>query len=204
MRLSPARFLLFAAASALSGHASAALETYRFDPVHSQVWFSVEHQHFSKPLGRLRIREGWFAFDEKDWGASRVDVVIDLSSVDMGDAKWSDTVRSGQFLDSARWPDAHFVGSTIERTNANTGVIHGELEFRGQRKPVDVEFTLNRVATDPYIFKRKAGFSARAHLSRAAFGMQRYAEVVGDTIDLRFEIEGIRDGDAEKNASKEP
>lgn len=182
----------------LSGatHARASADTYRFDPVHTQVWFSVEHQKFSHPLGRLRVKEGWFRFDPKNWSASHVDVVIDLASVDMGDVKWSDTVKSGQFLDAQRWPTARFVSAHIEQTDASHGVIHGTLSFHGVAKPVDVAFTLNRIANDPYAFKQKAGFSATAALDRFAFGMTRFKEVVGAQVDLRFEIEGIMDADA--------
>jgi polyisoprenoid-binding protein YceI len=183
-------------AIALPVCAAAAPETYRFDPVHTQVWFSGDHEKFSHPLGRLRLKEGWFQFDAKDWGASRVDVVIDLGSADMGDAKWSETVKSGQWLDTARWPTARFSSRSVEQKDAMHGVIHGELAFRGESKPIDVAFTLNRIGNDPYAFKQKAGFSASATLRRFDFGMTRFKDVVGDEIDLRFEIEGIRDGDA--------
>ncbi len=186
------------ACAILCGAASAhaAPETWRFDPVHSQIWFSADHEHFSRPLGRLRIKDGWFQFDDKDWSASHVDVVIDLTSADMGDAKWSATVKSGQLLDTERWASAHFVSRSVEQKDAKDGVIHGDLTFHGETKPVDVAFTLNRIGTDPYIFRQKAGFSATATLHRSEFGMQRYADVVGEDIQLRFEIEGIRDRDA--------
>jgi len=181
--------------------AIAAPETYRFDPVHTQVWFGSDHQGFSHPLGRLRVAGGWFRFDDENWSDSRVDVAIDLDSADMGDAKWTGMVKSGAFLDTARWPSARYVSRSVEKLGERSGVIHGELQFRGRRAPVDVTFHLNRIATDPYLFKRKAGFSASASISRSAFGMKRYADVVGDTVDLRFEIEGIRDGDAAKTTT---
>lgn len=199
MRL-PIAIVVFAAVPSL---ATAAPETYRFDPVHSQVWFSAAHQGFSHPLGRLRIADGWFAFDEADWSASRVDVTIDLASADLGDAKWNETVKSGPFLDAARRPTARYTSRAVEKTSANGGTIHGDLQFRGETKPVDVAFTLNRVGNDPYLFKRKAGFSASATLRRSAFGMTRYAEVVGEDVTLRFEIEGIRDRDAGKSTAEE-
>ncbi|MEO5558679.1 MAG: YceI family protein, partial [Dokdonella sp.] len=154
------------------------------------------HQKFSHPLGRLRIKQGWFQFDAEDWRVSRVDVVIDMSSVDMGDAKWSATVTSGPWLDAARWPTAHFSSRSVQQKDATHGVIHGELAFHGETKPVDVAFTLNRIANDPYAFKQKAGFSASATLHRFEFGMTRFKDVVGDDIELRFEIEGIRDDNA--------
>lgn len=194
---------LIAAACALPSLVAAAPETWRFDPVHTQIWFSGDHQKFSHPLGRLRIKDGWFQFDAKDWNTGRVDVVIDLAAADMGDTKWSDTVKSGQFLDAARWPTAHFVSRSIEQNDATHGVIHGELTFRGESKPIDVAFTLNRIGNDPYAFKQKVGFSATATLHRFEFGMTRYKDVVGDDVELRLEIEGIRDSTAATPKSQE-
>lgn len=176
--------------------AAAAPETWRFDPVHSQVWLRVDHQHFSHPQGRLRIKDGWFAFDEKNWGASRVDVSIDLTSLDLGDTKWNDAVKSSQFLDTARWPDARFASDRVEQIDARHGVIHGELTLHGATRPVDVAFTLNRIGNDAYAFTRKAGFSATATVHRFDFGMTRYKDVVGNDIELHMEIEGLRDHNA--------
>lgn len=177
--------------------ASAAPQTYRFDPVHSQIVFSVEHQKFSNALGRLHVKEGWFQFDEDDWSASRVDVVVDLASVDLGDAKWNDAARANALLDTQRWPTARYTSRSVQRIDATHGVIHGDLAFRGESKPLDVAFTLNRIANDPYAFKRKAGFSATATLARQDFGMTRYADVVGAKVSLRIEVEGLRDDGAQ-------
>lgn len=192
------------AAVAASPCARAAAETYRFDPVHTQVWFSVAHQGFSHPLGRLRIKDGWFAFDEADWSASRVDVVIDLASVDLGDAKWNEAARAGSLLDVERWPVARYVSQRVEKTSGDGGTIHGELHFRGEVRPVDIAFRLNRLGNDPYAFNRKAGFSASATFQRSAFGMTRYAGVVGEDVSLRLEIEGIRGRDTADPKHKEP
>jgi polyisoprenoid-binding protein YceI len=184
-----------------TAHADA--DVYRFDPVHSQVWFTADHQHFSRPQGRLRIKDGWFRFDPKDWTSAQVDVVIDLASIDLGDPKWNAMVASGQFLDAKRWPIARYVSTTIEPRDATHARVHGELDFRGVKKPLDLDVTLNRVGTDPYAFKQKAGFSATATLDRFAFGMDRYKDVVAAAIELRFEIEGVRDRNA-ANKSGDP
>ena len=182
-------------------HADA--DVYRFDPVHSQVWFTADHQHFSRPQGRLRIKDGWFRFDPEDWTSAQVDVVIDLASIDLGDPKWNAMVASGQFLDAKRWPIARYVSTTIEPRDATHARVHGELDFHGVKKPLDLDVTLNRVGTDPYAFKQKAGFSATATLDRFAFGMDRYKDVVAAAIELRFEIEGVRDRNA-ANKSGDP
>lgn len=171
--------------------ATAELRTWRFDPVHTQIWFSVDHEGFSHPIGRLRVKQGWFQFDPDDWSANRVDVVIDLVGADMGDAKWNAAVKGRSFLDVARWPSARYISQGVEKKSATSGVIHGTLYFHGEQKPLDVNFTLNKIGSDPYAFNRKAGFSAAATLERSVFGMTRYKDVVGNTVKLRMEIEAL-------------
>jgi polyisoprenoid-binding protein YceI len=197
---------LWALAPVLAFATSAALaapQTYRFDPVHTQVWFSTDHQGFSHPQGRLRIKDGWFRFDPANWSAGQVDVVIDLASADLGDAKWNDTAKSGAFLDAGGVATARYVSRSVEQKDATHGVIHGDLTLRGTTRPVDVAFTLNRIGNDPYAFRQKAGFSASATLHRSEFGMTRYKDVVGEDISLRFEIEGLRDRGAERQRPEE-
>jgi len=176
---------------------------YRFDPPHTQILFSADHQKFSQPVGRLKVKDGWFQFDDKDFSTAKVDVEIDMKSADIGDDKWSETIRGGQLLDAEKYPTARYISKSVEKKGDKAGVIHGDLTLHGTTKPVDVEFTLNRVGNDPYRFRQKAGFSAKATIRRADFGITRYTEVIGENIELRFEIEGLRDGGAAKDAEQE-
>ena len=175
---------------------------YRFDPPHTQIWFTADHQRFSHPQGRLHVKDGWFQFDEKDWSTARVVMQIDMTSADIGDDKWSDTIRSGQLLDVAKFPTAQYVSKSVEKKDDKNGIIHGDLTLHGVTRPVDVEFTLNRIGNDPYRFKQKAGFSAKAVVKRADFGITRYVEVIGENIELRFEIEGLKDSGAAKDTEE--
>jgi polyisoprenoid-binding protein YceI len=193
-----------AAASAWPLDARAESATYRFDPVHTQVWFSVSHENLSHPLGRLHIKDGWFQFDPDDIEHAKVYVEIDLASVDMGDGKWNDTIKSGQFFDAGRFPTARYTSTSVTPRDKTGGTIHGDLILHGVTKAVDVEFKFNRIGNDPYTFKRKAGFSAHAKLNRNDFDMKRFQDVVGQDVELTIEIEGIRDGDAAKQDETKP
>ena len=196
------------AASAFAGtwslDARAAPETYRFDPVHTQIWFSASHEGLSHPLGRLRVKEGWFQFDPNDIASAKVYVEIDLASVDMGDQKWSDTIKSGQFFDAGRFPTARYTSTSVTAKDKTSGTIHGDLSLHGVTKPIDVEFKFNRVGNDPYTFKRKAGFAATAKLNRNDFDMKRFQDVVGQDVELTLVIEGIKDDGAAKQSDAKP
>ncbi len=169
------------------------LQRYRFDPIHSQIVFFVGHLGFSQAIGRLRLGPGHFSFDESDWSRSTVDAAVNLDSLDMGDAKWTDAVKAGQLLDVARYPQARFTSRNVEKVDANNGVIHGELTLHGKTVPLDLAITFNKAARDPYTFKDKIGFSARVWLNRGDFGIKRYQGVVGEEVEVRIEVEGIPD-----------
>ena len=124
-----------------------------------------------------------------------------MASIDLGDARWNDTVKSGQFVDATRWPTARYVGRTVEAKDATHAIVRGELEFHGEKHPLDLAVTLNRTGNDPYAFKHKAGFGATATLSRAVFGITRYTDVVADDVAIHIQVEGIRDRDAARPAT---
>jgi polyisoprenoid-binding protein YceI len=166
--------------------------TYVLDPVHTQLVFFADHLGFSHAIGRLKVLSGWFQLDAEDWSTARADVVIDMRSLDMGDAAWTEKVASPQFLHTGKWPSARFIGRRLERGSDNTGILHGELWLRGVRRDIDLEVTFNRLGGDPYAFKTKAGFTARGQLDRFDFGMDTYREVVGAAVELRIEVEGVR------------
>ena len=194
IRILGALLLLLASAAT---HANP--QRYAFDPVHTQVLFSVSHLGFSYPMGRFPKLSGGFTFDPDDWSASKVDATIDVGSLYLGDAAWEKKMLSDEFFDAKRHPTLHFVSERVEKTGEDTGTIHGQLTLRGVTKPVEVNFRLNRIGRHSFSFKSAAGFSATARLKRSTFGMRRLIPAVGDAVDIRLEVEGLK---AERKAER--
>ena len=192
-------FLLLACA-ALPVCAIAATRDYRFDTVHTQVLFSLSHLGYSRPTGRLHVKSGFLRFDDDDWSRSQVDVLIDAASIDMGDAAWNDKLRSHEFFAVAHYPTARFVSTRIEKKGDRDGIVHGQLTLLGATRPIDLAVKFNRAGVDPYTFRSTVGFSATASLKRSDFGMSKYLPDIGDAVELRIEVEGLRDKDAQGQA----
>ena len=197
----PLRAIAAAALAAPLG-AIAAAHDYRLDTVHTQITASASHLGFSQPGGRLRVKSGWFHFDDDDWSAAKVDVTIDTASIDFGDAAWNDKLRSGEFLDVAHYPTARFVSERVEKTGDKTAVAHGKLTLLGMTRPLDLAITLNRIGMHAYTFKWTAGFSASAQLKRSDYRMTKYLPDVGDDVSIRIEAEGMRDKNAQTSAER--
>jgi polyisoprenoid-binding protein YceI len=166
---------------------------YAVDPVHTRVLFEIDHAGFSKAIGTVSGSEGSLHFDADDWSTARLDVVVPMQRLDMGDADWAVAVFAPRFLDVKRYPQARFVSTSVTRQDASRGTVCGELTLHGVTRPLCMALVLNRIARYPLPpFRRTAGFSASATLKRSEFGMTSWQSLVGDTVVLRIEAELVR------------
>ncbi|MBS0430845.1 MAG: YceI family protein [Proteobacteria bacterium] len=191
---------LFALLSLAPSVVQARVLSYRIDPVHTQVLFSVDHDGYSHPVGRMKVKAGWLRFDEDDWSGARVVVDVDASSVDLGDAEWDEAVTGKRFLDAKEFPLAHFESTSVEKADAQHGTLHGNLTLRGVTHEVAIPFTFNRAGATIFSgMQTLAGFSGQVAIDRTQFGMDAFPRAVGTQVELRLEVEAILDQDAERN-----
>lgn len=187
---------LFATAllvSAASTAAAAGPSAYALDPVHTRVLVAVDHAGFSKALGTVSGSTGTLRFDPDDWSSARLEVDVPLQRMDFGDAKWNAAVLAPNLLDAQRHPVARFVSTGVEPVDATRARVCGDLSLGGVTRPLCMDVTLNGVRRHPLPpFRRTAGFSATAQLSRAAFGIDAWPSVIGDAVELRIEAEAVR------------
>lgn len=185
--------LALAAALACGTAAHGAPATYRYDTTHSQIVFSIDHNGFSRPFGRLHVAKGWIRFDPDDWSGSATELDIDLASLDMGDAEWNKAVLGKSYLDGAGARYAHFVSTAVERKDDTNGVLRGKLTLRGTTREVELPFTVNRIGQTIYGLHTVAGFSARTTLDRNDFGITATPNSIGRTVTVWLELEAILD-----------
>lgn len=188
--------ILLLAAMCAPAHAT----DYRFDTVHTQVFFSASHLGMSNPQGRLHVKSGFIQFDSGDWAKAKVDATIDTASLDMGDEAWNRRLRSNEFLHVDKFPTARFVSEKVEKTGDREGVAHGKLTLLGVTRPLDLHVIFNRTALEPYSLQYTAGFSADAKLKRTDFGMKKYIPDIGDEVSIHIEAEGLRGADTKVQA----
>jgi len=173
--------------------AFAGTHAYRYDTVHSQIVFSIDHDGYSRPFGRLHIARGWLRLDPHDLTHASTELDIDLAGVDMGDAGWDKAVCGHALLDCAKYREAHFVSQSVERTDASHGVLRGTLTLHGVSRPLDIPFRLNRVARTLYGLHTVAGFSATANVDRTDFGITAFPDSIGHHVSVWMELEAVRD-----------
>lgn len=187
--------ILAAAALLASFPGNAQVHDYRIDPVHTRIMFGLDHAGFSTALGTVSGSTGWLAFDPSDWSIARVDVEVPLDNIDLGNDDWNRAAK--RMLDAARYPSARFVSTSIEPLDTGHAKLCGTLALHGVSRPVCLQASFNQLKRAPMPpFRRTVGFSATTSLLRGDFGIDDWQSMVGNSVELRIEVEAVRDGSA--------
>lgn len=184
--------LPLAAAVAFSFLGTPALtaDTFKIDDTHTSIVFFVNHLGYSNTIGRFNDFAGTFDFDPDNVENSKIDFVIDATSVDTNHEPRDNHLRSPDFLNVEEFPEITFTSTSVEKTGDNTGKVTGDMTMLGTTKPVTLDVTLNQMAPNPRSGVMIAGFSARGQVNRADFGMTFGQGGIGDVLDLYIEVEG--------------
>jgi polyisoprenoid-binding protein YceI len=180
-------FVLF-----FSAQASATPEKYIYDPLHTQIRFSVDHLGFSHPQGKFDKFSGGFIFDQEKPELSSADITIDTGSINMGSAAWDTHMKSADFFDAAQFPAMNFKTTKVEKIGDTSGKITGDMTIHGITKPVTLDVTFNKAGIFPMNKNYVAGFSLTEMLKRSDFGIAYGLPGVGDEVALNIQVEGIR------------
>ena len=165
---------------------------YAIDPVHTRVMFAVDHAGFSRSIGTVSGTTGTLRLDPGNWSNAQVEAWVPLDRLDLGDAEWNAATLAAGLLDARRHPHAVFVSDRVEPISERRLRIHGRLTLGGVTRPVALEAVVNDIRRHPMPpFRRTAGFSAVATLSRTDFGITAWPGVIGDEVELRFEVEAV-------------
>jgi polyisoprenoid-binding protein YceI len=167
---------------------------YRLDPVHTRVLVAVAHAGFSQALGTVSGSTGTLQFDPDDWRVAKLDATVPLQRLDFGDAEWNRAVLARNLLDAEDFPEARFVSTRIEPVDAQRATVFGELTLHGVTREVALDAILNQLKRHPLPpFRRTAGFSATTTIRRSDFGIDAWKSVIGDEVQIRLEVEALRE-----------
>lgn len=175
--------------------------TWKIDPAHSQVQFSVRHMMISNVRGRFEDFTGAVEFDEEDPARSSVEVQIEAASINTKEPQRDTHLRSPDFLDAENFPQLRYKSRRVEMMDASHGRIIGDLTIRGLAREVVLDVEYAGKAKSPW-GTVSAGFSATAKLSRKDWGLiwnsplETGGFLVGDQVNISIELELIKQDSA--------
>ncbi len=174
---------------------SEAAETWKIDPAHSNVGFSVRHLMVSNVKGDFNKVEGTVIWDAKNLDKSKIEATIDVASISTRDEKRDEHLRSADFFDVQKYPTMTFTSTKIERAGKDRLLAKGELSLHGVKRPATFEISgPSAQMKDPWGMT-KMGATATGKLNRKEFGMvwnkalDGGGVLVGDEVTFTIEVE---------------
>jgi len=172
----------------LGGAAWASADTFKLDPVHSEVVFQIEHLGVSKVFGRFNTIQGSFTLDD-DPSKISFEATVPVESLDTGAAPRDKHLKSPDFFNAKQFPDITFKSTAVKKTGDSYEVT-GDLTLHGVTKSVTV--TLTKVGQAQTQMGERAGFDGQFTVNRSDYGMTFMVGPVGDEVSLWINLEGVK------------
>lgn len=182
--------LAAAFATFFAGQALAAPQTYTLDPTHTFPRFSYDHMGLSKQILRFNKTSGTVVLDKAAQEA-KVDVTIDMTSIDTGFELFDQHIQAADFLDTAQFPSATFTSTNVVFEDDKPVSIEGDLTIKGITKPVTLTVTSFFNGPHPMMKKDAIGANASAVIKRSEFNAGKFAPGVGDEVTLDIALEAL-------------
>ncbi|CAM4039256.1 YceI family protein [Bordetella tumulicola] len=174
----------------VAGSAIAAPQTYVVDPSHTFPHFSYTHMGMSKQTLSFKKTSGTVVLD-KDTREAKVDVTIDMKSVNTGVDDFDDHIRDADFFDTAKFPTATFKSTKVVFDGDRPASIEGDLTIKGITKPITLTVTSFYSGEHPMLKKPAIGANATAVIKRTEFNAGKYAPAVSDEVTLNIALEAV-------------
>ena len=147
----------------------AGITTWKIDPAHSHVEFAVKHMMITTVRGRFSEVTGDIHLDESRFTASKVDIVVNVSSIDTREPQRDTHLRSADFFDVEKFPTLTFRSTNVDGT-LDEFRLTGDLTIHGVTRPITLDVTFEGEGKDPWGGTR-ASFSAHGKFDRRDFGL---------------------------------
>ena len=163
------------------------------DPTHSEVQFKVKHLVISTVSGAFKSFEGSLETDSEDFQNAKVNITLDVNSIDTNQEQRDGHLKSGEFFDAEKYPKISFTSTSLTKAGDDYKLT-GDLTIKDITKPVTLDVEFGGSAADFY-GNTKAGFDVTGKINRKEFGLtwdgitEAGAIVVGEDIKLHASVQ---------------
>jgi polyisoprenoid-binding protein YceI len=170
---------------------------WAIDPGHTVAEFGVKHLMVSTVKGRFTEVSGAIEIDESDISRSRVDVAINVASINSHDEKRDAHLRSDDFFAAEQFPQITFASTKVEPNGKDRLNVTGDLTIRGVTLPVTLAVDFNGRAVTPW-GSEVIAYGAETTINRKDFGLnwnialEAGGVTVGDKVKISIESEAIK------------
>lgn len=167
---------------------------YQLDPAHTDIGFSVQHLNVSRVRGSFRDVSGVIVYDPQNPQDMSIQVTIKTSSIDTGNTKRDEHLRSPDFFDAAQFPEIRFESTKIEPLGEGVFNVTGRLTIKGVTKEISFPLAVHGPVQSPF-GTTVIGLSGQTKLDRRDFNitwnkaLDQGGWLIGNDVDVSFSAE---------------
>ena len=164
---------------------------YVVDPTHTFVLYEMGHYGTSTNRGRFGTRDGLVQIDAAG-ALARVDVTIDMASINTGVDLLNRHVQSSDFLNVADFPTGRYVAEDVRIENGQVRALQGRLTLLGQTRPVDLRAVRFNCYVSPLHGHQVCGGDFETEIARSQWGITWGLQFgFEDRVRLLVQIEAV-------------
>lgn len=193
------KLFLFMLATSIS-IVSLAQTSWKVDPMHSFVNFSVKHMGISFVDGSFKKFDGTATGSKTDLSDLKINFTVDVASINTSVEMRDNHLKSDDFFNAEKYPTMTFVSTSFKKraekgakqmTNSNTYILKGKLTIRDVTKDAFFTVIYGGTAKDQQ-GNTKAGFNATTSINRLDYNIKYdptgagVAKDINITLNLEF------------------
>jgi polyisoprenoid-binding protein YceI len=176
-------------------YANAQTTKWMVDDTHAKLGFKVEHFGISETEGKFTKFSGTVLSDKPDFSDSKIDLTIEVSSVDTDNEQRDTHLKSADYFDVAKYPQIIFKGKSLKPVSKNKYKLIGDFTMHGVTKEIELDVIYRgTVPLDPF-GNTKSGFKITGTIDRTQWGLNWTGKLaggdllVGNDVELECNIE---------------
>jgi polyisoprenoid-binding protein YceI len=154
--------------------------------------FAIGNSKIFRTTGSFKSWQGAVNVDDAEAPKSSVEVVVFTDSIQMLDTQQTAMLKDSDFFDVEKFPKMIFESKKIERTGENAFKVEGDITLRGVTRPMTLDVTVADRRPDAPAGARYARFRGIGTIKRSQFGMTKYVDMVGDTVEITIATDAWR------------
>jgi polyisoprenoid-binding protein YceI len=167
------------------------------DPMHSELQFKIKHLMISNVSGTLKSFQAEVETEEEDFSTAEINLTAQMDSISTNNEQRDAHLRNPDFFEVDKYPELKFKSTKVEKVDADTFALHGELTLKGVTKPVKLNVEFNGTTKDPWGGER-AGFVVTGKINRADWGVnfnsafETGGVLLGEEVKIHSELEFVK------------
>lgn len=186
-----AAVLIFSGGLLAFGLRAQSAETYKIDPVHSNIAFKVRH-FLAKVSGRFAEVTGSIVINSEHPENSTVEATIQTRSISTANEKRDTHLRSPDFFEVEKYPMITFKSKKVSQLDEKTADVVGDLSMHGVTREITLHVKFLGKATGMGGVPETA-WEATTSLKRSDYGLTwskavEGVSVVSDEVGIELDI----------------